>query len=656
MKRVFGNALLCAAVLLALSVPALAGDEAPAWLQQAAAMPVAPYTKDAPAVVLLDESRVTVEADGRTTTVQRFAVRVLVREGRAAARMRVGYIPNTSKVREMKAWLVRDGGPTKAYGKDDFIDIASSADDVYNEARARVISAVDDADKGTVFGCEYVLEDRPLFNQDVWPFQGRLPVVASRLTLAMPAGWTADSVTFNHAKVEPSVAGSVYTWELRDLAGIPEEAEGPPVTNLAPRLAYTYFAPEGAKAGQSFANWTEVSRWATQLMGPQATPNDAISAKARELTASAKTEMDRIRAIGRHVQDVKYISIQTNLGRGGGLRPHAAVDVFAKSYGDCKDKANLMVTMLKTVGVTAYPVAIYSGDPTYVRREWATPTQFNHCIVAVKVTDAGDAASTIEHPTLGKLLIFDPTDTDTPVGDLPDHEQGSFALLIAGDDGALVTMPAMPPIANRIDRETEVTLAPDGSISGRISERSTGGEAVTERRAFTGLARTDYDKRITRWIASGINSARVTKIAPADDRSANRFALDVEFAADRYAQIMQGRLFVFKPALVSRLEWLALTEPSRTQPVVLDAEAFSETAHIKLPEGFEVDETPDPVKLQTPFGTYTAGYEVKDGTLVFTRAMVLERSTLPAADYAAVRAFFEKVRTADQAPVVLVRK
>jgi hypothetical protein len=56
---------------------------------------------------------------------------------------------------------------------------------------------------------------------------------------------------------------------------------------------------------------------------------------------------------------------------------------------------------------------------------------------------------------------------------------------------------------------------------------------------------------------------------------------------------MQGRLVVFKPALVSRLEWLALTEPSRTEPIVLSGEAFSETAHIKLPDGFAVDETPD---------------------------------------------------------------
>jgi hypothetical protein len=391
-------------------------------------------------------------------------------------------------------------------------------------------------------------------------------------------------------------------------------------------------------------------------MTPQATPNDAIAAKARELTASSTTEIDRIRAVGRFVQGVKYIEIATNLAHAGGYRPHAATDVFAKSYGDCKDKANLMVTMLKTLGVTAYPVVIWSGDPTYVRREWAAPTQFNHCIVAVKVSDASGAASTIEHPTLGRLLIFDPTDTETPVGDLPDHEQGSYALLVAGDDGALVRMPEMPPEDNRLERETEVALTVDGAISGHIREHSIGQAAVGARRLFGNLSRADYDHRITRWITSGVAAAKVTKIEPSDDRAANRFALDVEFAADHYAQIMQGRLFVFKPALVSRLEWLALTEPSRTEPIVLGGEAFSETAHIKLPDGFAVDETPDPAKLETPFGTYTTSYEVTDGTLVFTRSLVLKRATVPASDYALVRSFFEKIRAAEQAPVVLVKK
>jgi len=116
------------------------------------------------------------------------------------------------------------------------------------------------------------------------------------------------------------------------------------------------------------------------------------------------------------------------------------------------------------------------------------------------------------------------------------------------------------------------------------------------------------------------------------------------------------RLLVFKPAIVSRRNSLQLTEATRKQPVVLDARNFSETIRIKLPEGFEVDELPDPLKLDTSFGSYKTTYLVKDGQLVFTRNLTQLSSKIPVTQYQSVRSFFEKIRAAEQAPVALVRK
>ena len=218
-------------------------------------------------------------------------------------------------------------------------------------------------------------------------------------------------------------------------------------------------------------------------------------------------------------------------------------------------------------------------------------------------------------------------------------------------------MPVTPPEANRLDRKTEAKLGPDGSISGSISERSTGSRAVDERAGFEGLSRPDYDARINRWIGVGVPGARISRIAPSDDRLANRFGLDVEFSSDKYAQMMGGRLYVFRPALVSRLQRIELrSDELRTQPVVLEAQAFGETARFELPAGMVVDEMPDPVKLETSFGVYATTYEAKDGVLLFTRSLTLKRATIPAASYESARAFFAKIRDAEQAPIVLVRR
>jgi hypothetical protein len=407
---------------------------------------------------------------------------------------------------------------------------------------------------------------------------------------------------------------------------------------------------------RTFDNWAEVSRWATEIHDPQAAVDDQIAAKARELTANAKTELEKIQAIGRFVQNLQYISIDIGVGRGNGYRPHPASQVLAKAYGDCKDKANLMRAMLKAIKITAYPVTIYLGDPTYVREEWASPEQFNHCIVAVRVSDETEAPTVIRHPKLGRLLIFDATDESTPVGDLPDIEQGSLALVVAGDDGALLRMPVTPPEANKVERQAEVTLAPDGSITATVHERAVGQKAADFRREFRGQARPDYVKMIEGWVTRGVNGAQVSKVEPVDDHEAGRFTLDVEFSATAYAQLMQNRLLVFKPALVSRRESLFLTASARKQPIILEPNAYAETVHIKLPAGFEVDELPDPLKLETTFGTYATTYEVKDGQLLFTRSMTLRAATIPADQYTAVRNFFERIRAAEQSPVVLARK
>jgi hypothetical protein len=654
LKRCF--ALVFAATLLN-SMATARGDEAPAWLKQAAAATVPPYGKEVHAVVLHNETRKTVEEDGRVRSVDYFAVRILTREGRKEAVARAGYSTDFEKVKEMRAWLIRPDGAVKSYGKKEMMDIARAENDVYNEARLKVISAGDDADEGCVFGYEIITEERSVFSQFVWSFQDDIPVLLSRVTVTTPQGWRAESVTFNHDKIEPVVSGTNYSWELRNLSSIEREPAGPELTDLAPRLAINLYPAAGkAPSMRSFGSWKDVSRFKSELSESQAASNDAMAAKARELTAGSKTEFERIQAVGRYAQSVNYVSIQLGLGRGGGYRPHAAVDVFNKNYGDCKDKANLMRAMLKTMGVESYLVSIHSGDPTFVRQEWPSPYQFDHCIIAVKVSDETQAPTIVKHPSLGRLLIFDPTDDDTPVGDLPNHEQGSYALIVAGDAGELMKMPVTPPEANRLERVVEAELSADGTLAAKVSERSFGQAAVGERRLFKRAERPQYVKYIERWVSQTAPSANVLKSEPNDDAREGKFALDVEFKSPNYAQLMRGRLMIFKPAIVSRRSSLFLLEAKRKYPVVLSSEAYNETVRVKLPDGFDVDEMPDAVEVNQPFGNYAAKCEVKDGRLIFRRSLTLKAGTVPVDQYASVRGFFERIRAVEQTPVVLVKK
>ena len=657
MTRKIHSSFLVAFLLLLVSV-AKADDPPPSWLQDAARItPPAYDIKQVPAVVLRNEETVTIDANGKVTSTVRYAVHVLIREGRDEAVARAVYQTDSEKVRDMNAWLIRRTGPLKYYGKKELVDYALAENDLYNEARIKILSAYNDAAEGDVFGYEVTTETSTIFSQLPFRFQNDLPVLSSQFTLNMPAGWRAESVTFNRAKVEPSIMGSSYTWELRNLDPITNEAGSPRRSSLAPRLAVSFFpAQSNAAHIKTFANWTDVARWMSEVEDPQMTVNDPMAAKVHELVAGAKTEFEKIRAISRYVQQIQYISIQVGLGRGGGYRPHLATEVFAKSYGDCKDKANLMRAMLSVLKIQAFMVSVTADDPMYVRAEWASPFQFNHCIIAVKVSDETKSPAVVTDPLLGRLLIFDATDPYTRLGDIPEDAQGSLALISHKDTGSVFQMPIMPAETNRLERNVEVTLGTLGEIAGKVTERSFGQSAVSERGMLRRLSASDYNRAIEGWISRGASGARATKIATSDDSAEGHFNLDVDFSANSYAQIMQGKLMVFKPAVVGRLEKLSFTEGKRMHPYMIDAHAYSETVKVKLPMGFAVDEMPEPTKIETAFGQYTAAYEVKGDTLIFARSLKLNRATVPADKYDTVMTFFGNVRSAEQSPVVLIRK
>lgn len=648
---------LLSALVLGYVTTAVADSTPPMWMRQAAAANVPGYEKDVPAVVLHDEQQVTYGTDGKLITTENFALKVLNREGRDFAVARAFYLVSAGKVRSIEAWLIRSDGTTKNYEKNAILDIISDPDDVYDEGRVKVIDASGEVDTGHVFGYTVVSEDTPLFYQDVWGFQNRLPTLTSRYSLTLPSGWKASSITFNAPDVKPTVTGNTYVWEMKNMAPIPPEPLSPSVMNLAPRIAVNY-SPENAaqSVNRSFADWSEVSKWASGLYDPQVVIDDSIAIKARELTANAKTEFEKIHAIGTFVQNLQYISIDIGVGHGNGYKPRSSTLVLARGYGDCKDKANLMRALLKTLKIDSYPIAIYSGDPTFVRSEWASPRQFNHAIIAVKVSDETKGPTVLEHSKLGRLLIFDATDQFTPVGDLPDYLQGSNALIIAGDNGGLSKMPVSPSDFDVLQRTIDVTLSDTGAIKGTIREKALGQTSSYFRREHRGMSPGDYRKALEGWLTRGATGAQLVNFSAQDKHSTASFDLDVEFSAGRYGQLMQNRLLVFKPVIVGRRNAVSLTEPKRKNPIEIDSNSMNETLVYTLPTGFAVDEVPEAVDLQTDFGRYSTTFEVKEGKLFVTRKLSMTRTIIPAEKYSAVKDFFTKMHDAEQSPIVLVRK
>jgi hypothetical protein len=646
------KALTIAPILLA-SV-ASAAEDVPAWLRTATAEKTADYGPKVSAVVLYNEAVVTVEENGHIITTERFALRVISRAGTHDAHAVKPYISDTRKVRDLRAWVIDTSGEGHRLARDRYLEIGLGQDELYTDIRARVVDAEHDCDPGSVFGYESVTDDKSMFTQIDWAMQNRLPVHLARFSITTPPSWTSKAFVFNRPDLKPLVQGNTSTWEVRDLSFVDQEDSSASLYGVMPRIAISLFPAPGVSAihGPSFNNWTDVSRWLSELNDAQAQPDAAIDEKVRSL-ASGPTQEAKIRALAAYVQQIRYVSIQTGLGRGGGYKPHSASTVFAKSYGDCKDKANLLRTMLKAAGIESWPVGIYSSDPLYVREEWPSPQQFNHAILAIRAPEGFSGEATLDS-AFGRLLLFDPTDPDTLLGQLPLREQNSLALLIAGDKGSLLRMPSARSETNGVQRTIQAEILADGSLKGSLHEEYLGWSAALARRIHRGVPASDYLKILESRLTHDMSNASLTHVNTAETGPDGRFNLDLDFSSSYYAQIIQNRLMVFRPSILPVIT--PLPSGRGKHPAVIHAGSWSDAVLVQLPKEFEVDEKPDTRRFESRYGVNETRCKVDGSMLTYTHTLTLKSVDVPADELATLNDFAEKVMGLDAAPVVLARK
>ncbi|MBL8239635.1 MAG: DUF3857 domain-containing protein [Bryobacterales bacterium] len=643
---------LCAAVAL------FGADELPAWARDAASKSAPAYPAKTPAVVLFQEETLTVEPDGRRLMQERAVIRKLT-TGRVKLNASRAFNVKNGRIRDIRAWVINPSGKEIKYGKDRVVEAALDSGSLYDEARIKMITPGDDWETGAAFAYEIIEEERTLFTQYPYSFQSNMPALLSRFVLTLPVGWEAKGQVLNRAPGNDGYTntGTTHTWELRDLPWFEDEEMSPDAHVLTPRLALNYFPSNGAAGLRPLKDWAAVSGWVASLSDSQSQLTPALEAKAAQLTAGAATPLEKIRAIAAFVQQTTYISVQMNLTRGGGYTPHPAADVLAKNYGDCKDKANLMKALLAAAGIGSHLVAIYSGARDFVRPEWPSTMQFNHMIIAVRAPDGVTLPTIASHETLGRLLFFDPTDPYTPVGDLPDDEQGSHALVVAGDSGALVRVPRAPATANRVTSETNAVLNTDGGLVAQVQRQYFGQTASGLRSLLQQRNDAAIRKMFEYALTRQLGGLKLDKIEPADSAAAGRLDLRLAFTAQQFGKLLKDRLLILAPgALLSGSRYSLPAKADRKLPVQLEAEVRQDRVAVQVPDGFQLDELPDPVQLKTSYGEFTAKWKMAAGKVEMEQALEIYSITAPPAEYAKVRAFFEQIGGATTAAVVLVKK
>jgi hypothetical protein len=625
---------LAGLVFLLLVLPAARGGDAPQWMHAVANVPLPAHDEKTNAVLLYSEDVLSVQSNGKIKKVERRVYKILRPDGRRYGTVHASFDAET-KINSIHGWCIPAQGKDYEIKDKDAIETALFGvqnGELMSDLKTKLLT-IPAADPGNIVGYEIEQEVRPYVLQDVWRFQEvNVPVREAHYTLQLPAGWEYKATWINYPETKPAQAGNQVQWVVSDIKAIKPENEMPPWHGVAGILVTT-FVPPGGGTSRGFQNWKEMGNWEAGLEQGRRDASPEIKQKVATLTAPVATQLGKMQALAKFVQaDIRYVAIELGIG---GWQPHPAPEIFTHRYGDCKDKATLTSSMLHEIGVESFFITINTTRGGAAPDRPAMIDWFNHAILAVRLpADVKNPAlvAVVEHPKLGRLLIFDPTDEWTPFGQLRGELQSNYGLLVTPDGGELIKLPQLPASMNGVVRTAKLALSSSGTLSGDIVEERNGDYGTQQRAALKSVTKDpDRIKFIETLISHSISTFQITKASVANLNQMDQpFGYQYSLVAQNYAKTA-GNLLLVRPRILgsNSSDLLEKKEP-RVYPVEFDGPAKNtDTIEITLPAGYEVDDLPPPVNADYSFASYHSKSEVNGNTLKYTRTFEVKELSVP---------------------------
>jgi hypothetical protein len=653
---VFAGALL----LLGLS-PAGAREKpqpAPQWVVDAARTPTPASAKDSSAVVLFDEYLITVDGQNHAVERERSAIRILKPQGRNYSHCSVSYDID-EKLNYFHSWTITPDGRQLQAMDTDFVDHGAYAAPILQfTERIRTVNPPA-SDPGAVVACETEEQLRPYMNEEEWEIQTTIPVVSEALELALPPGGHYADSWRRYTPIKPLEVGSNHLrWEIKDMPALDLENlhATPHWGALAARMSVKW----GDAAMKGADNqWRALGLWQQQLEQHRPDPSPEITAKAQELVSGAPDFYTKLARITDYIQkNIRYFVVEKGMG---GWQPHYAGDIFRNRYGDCKDKTTLLISLLRVAGIPAYYFHVDSRrgiiDPE------APSLIGNHMITAIELPDGETDPRLLARVKAinGKtLLIFDPTDEVTPVGLIRSELQGGYGNIANGEFSQVLRMPVLPPEAEGLNRKGTFTLAADGTLSGDIREQFIGDDATGERWFIKDNDSREMHEKLERGLGSDLPglSFKGFEFSGAAELD-HPLDLELHLAAAGYAH-PSGPLLLLRPRVLgshARVVPDVMDGSERAYPIEMGHPGrWRDSFDISIPDGYVIDDIPDPVDVDVDFASYHASVSAQGKVLHYESEYVVRDIEIPPAKAAAFRQLESAILSNEKGAAVLKKQ
>lgn len=594
---------------------------------------------DAGFVILLDEVNYRFEADGKSHTTQRHIVRVVDDSAvDGLGTIEVPWAPWYNDRPTVAARVVSKDGTVHTLDAKAIIEAPAREDlDIFSDNRV-LRAPLPGVAVGSVI--EYVVEfngNNPIAEagaSDIFLFGGYAATQRTRMTLDGPASLEPRIVnkTDLQAKTEENNGRKIITFESGRIEGRKDFENFLPFDTI--NLPYIAFS--------TGSSWRNLATRYSEIVDKQIAGND-LKKFVHDAIGNATERRDIIaRALAAVEKNVRYAGVEVGESS---IVPRPPRTVLGNKYGDCKDKATLLVAMLREAGISAHVALLRAGEDFDVQADLPGMGRFNHAIVRVDAT-AKDPA-----------MWVDPTDDFAHAGDLPAQDQGRMALIAAGDSPGLTKTPETPSTANKYSETRTYTLPEDGKAHvTEVSETITGSEDSFQRHYYAESDRTKYREQIESYVKSYYSAKKLEKVEATDPHDLTKpFRVTIE-ASDADTGIARDgdAAVAFHPA--NLLNWLPFplrnygdehAEESRRKRVgefVFPAPGVREwTYRIVPPTGYAVRTLPP--NETTKLGTTTLTHEYSaqpDGSVTAVLRFDSGKRRISASEFEETRAAIKK--------------
>ncbi len=615
----------------------------------------------ADAVVVFDRRDVEVEPSGLSRTVQHTLTKALTAAGaRDLAVDLLPYDPMSADVQILRCRVLEAGGGVREVDPKSVADAPDPQSLIYWNSRHKTVPVgrLDPGDAVELVtrrvGFTYALlldgdtgadESRfvpPMKGHfyDIVPFWSAWPVVEQSYRVSIPPDKNLQYQLYNGAAEvsDRSVEGRrVVTVTMRGFKPLEKEPGMVALSDVAPKLLLT-----------TAADWKAKSVWFHDVQEKAScfavTPE--LKALAAEITAGLTKDEDKVAALNHWAaENIRYVGL--HMGTGEGYTLHPAEMTLRDRGGVCKDKAGILVALLRAAGFESYPAMTMAGE----RIERIAADQFNHCVTVWRKPDK-------------TTVLLDPTWIPGVREMWSSREQQQEVLMGLPEGADLLTTPVSPPENHPLAVAIRSTLAADGTLAGVMKVTADGQSDAGLRRLYRGRLRNEWPALDASMLAAVDPRAEITGATRTDpDDTRVPFALELTFRIPGYARTLDDGSLLLTPLAArhpvgqaAHAEEVALaTKPAeRRFPVRIGcSKLVTLTEHLTLPSGATVKGLPDPVKLDGA-GRLVASWRVSGGELVVEETLTLTKRIFAPEEWPSLRAALEGFRALSETQVVVV--